>query len=104
MKILQISLLYLLLQAPYIHTADGQYKIVTSERSGTEDGDIVEAACSDGYLLVRCRNRGSAKFDGLRTPIDGSHSCLAKNGFGGDGVIVSWKRNLSNFKTDLRNF
>ena len=93
MKVFLPSLLYLLLQASYINTADKQYEIVTSERSGTQDGSIVKAACPDGYLLVKCRNKGSTKFDGLRT--DGSHGCVAKNGLGGNGVIVSWKINHS---------
>ena len=72
----------------HVHTEDKLYVTVISERSGIRDDERTTAQCPQGYLLVGCKVQGAIS-DGLRIPDDGTQSCEAFNGVGGDGVIVS---------------
>ena len=76
---------YLLLRV--LLQAEDLYKTVISEKSGADDDEYTTAKCPDGYLLVGCEIHGYAP-DGLRIPDDGTQSCVAYNGFRGNGVEV----------------
>ena len=91
MKILLISLLHLVLHVQYIHTEDQLYVTVISERSGTGDDDRTKVRCPDGFLLVGCEITDGSHIDGLQVlSSDEIEYCVAKNGYKGDGVIVSY--------------
>ena len=81
--------LYFLLFAKAI---SGDYKTVRSERSGQGDDDETVAKCQTGYYLIRCTTVSGSVRDGNK--VDASiHGCVAVNGNGGNGVIVS-RRNV----------
>ena len=79
-------LLHLLLHTSVVSQ---EYTTVTSTRSGTRDDDKAIANCPTGYYLTRCKLTSGSKPDGRKVPDDFSHSCIAQNGGGGNGVIVS---------------
>ena len=79
-------LLHLLLQKIVVSQ---EYTTVTSKRSGTGDDKQAIANCPTGYYLTKCKLTSGSKPDGKKVPDDFSHSCIAQNGGGGNGVIVS---------------
>ena len=81
-------LLHLLLQKIVVSQ---EYTTVTSKRSGTRDDDQAIANCPTGYYLTKCTLTSGSHPDGRKVPDDFSHSCIAQNGMGGNGVIVSDK-------------
>ena len=85
-KITWLLHLHLLLHTSVVSQ---EYITVTSKRSGTGDDDQAIANCPTGYYLTRCRIVSGLKPDGREVPDDSSHSCIAQNGDGGNGVIVS---------------
>ena len=89
-SILLTSVLYLVLHVQHIHTADKLYVTVISERSGIGDDDKTKVRCPDGYLLVGCKILQGSYVDGLQVLRDETEYCVAKNGYKGDGVIVSY--------------
>jgi hypothetical protein len=77
--------LYFLLLAKAI---SGDYKTIRSGRSGRGDDSEIVAKCPTGYYLIRCRTVSGSHRDGNK--VDTSiHGCVAVNGDGGNGVIVS---------------
>ena len=85
---MKIPVIYCCLLLHALLQADDLYKTVISEKSGAEDDELTTAQCPDGYLLVGCEVQGAIS-DGLKIPDDVTQRCIAYNGNGGDGVIVS---------------
>ena len=66
----------------------GDTIIVTSSRSNTGDDSRATASCPNGYDLTKCRIASGSKRDGTSVPKDLSHSCVARTGLNGNGVVV----------------
>ena len=70
-------------------TVLGDTIIVTSSRSRTGDDSLATARCPGGYDLTKCRTAEGSRRDGTTVPEDLSHSCVARAGKYGNGVVVS---------------